>query len=493
MLFRISILLNGDHQGYANSEGYISLDYPIFESGANAAEIASCLNDHARSINGPLRYKVERFEAKQDSDSDSEWHKRENERFISGFYEIVPWHQSHWFADCDATKYHFPHMSKERDGMIAYTPDSTHGKADRQLRVRAGRYLNQFYGNSVSNTTIRAFAAECGFSSDLKVSFATTPDEIYEVYQKGPPSCMSHRDSQYDSEVHPVRVYGAGDLAIAYLEHEEKISARVLCWPSAKQMCRIYGDGGAYENKLRELLEIDGYTFDDLSGAKILKIESGSGYVLPYLDGCKYASVEGDFLVLGTSGDFYGNNTNGLSYEGDQCDGCGEHYNAEDSGGRLDDVDRNYCSECFIEYARLCEGCSEYYHQDNTTYVEDEYFCESCFADKCTNCEECDKIVLQDDATTVGYGTKTVCSGCLSANYTCCDVCSEHIENDRVEHHENLLSQICEDCFAQDYATCAECNDAVKKDDTNSDGKCEDCTESHHTKDTEQLELGLAS
>jgi hypothetical protein len=114
---------------------------------------------------------------------------------------------------------------------------------------------------------------------------------------------MCHPADNYDSSCHPVRVYGAGDLAIAYLEPEKgHVTARALCWPARKIFGRVYGDDG----KLIPMLESAGFSAIDrhsktsFNGAKLLRIEDDYGFVCPYLDDPNYGvEDDGDFLRIG--------------------------------------------------------------------------------------------------------------------------------------------------------------------------------------------------
>src|SRR5690606_7560176 len=111
---------------------------------------------------------------------------------------------------------------------------------------------------------------------------AATPDDIENVYLKGPNSCMSHDLSEFSSPEHPTRVYGDSDLQVAYIVNSSgNISARVLVWPEKKLYGRIYGD----EDRMSDMLEEAGYERGDLDGARIRRIPiRDRQYVMPYLD-----------------------------------------------------------------------------------------------------------------------------------------------------------------------------------------------------------------
>ena len=104
--------------------------------------------------------------------------------------------------------------------------------------------------------------------------------EIERVYLEGPTSCMSYEagDEDIRESIHPVRVYGAGDLAVAYMRNARgKINARTICRPEKKVYGRLYGASG----RLREALEAQGFKRgrgEDFVGSKFLIEPSLGGF-----------------------------------------------------------------------------------------------------------------------------------------------------------------------------------------------------------------------
>ena len=192
---------------------------------------------------------------------DDTWKARELARFASGQYTRLPWSELSWYGDAlrsrPALHDHFAHLSIENDAMIAYTVDADKGIADRQTRVKPGRYLAAFFSDFLSANEIRdiATAFDDQYGDKLALQFAETADDIEDVYTRGPSSCMSHSAGDYDSDCHPVRVYAAGDLQVAYIERNEEVTARAIVWPAKMVHSRIYGD----ETRLSSLLSSAGY------------------------------------------------------------------------------------------------------------------------------------------------------------------------------------------------------------------------------------------
>jgi hypothetical protein len=100
---------------------------------------------------------------------------------------------------------------------------------------------------------------------------------------------MDGDDEKWEDGEHPARIYGAGDLQLAYIETDHVIVARCLVWPEKLLMSRCYGDKTLMDSELKKL----GYvTFDmggpkyGFRGARLLKQKNSDGYdLMPYIDG----------------------------------------------------------------------------------------------------------------------------------------------------------------------------------------------------------------
>lgn len=207
------------------------------------------------------------------------WHEREWERFSTGEYDIVPW-SAEWWATVPMARHHFPHLV---DGKVAFTSSNSRGRADVKTLMRPGKYLRRFYSSLLSEAQIQEWAEGVKILG-TEVKFATTPEEITQVYTKGPDSCMSGEFKKMP--IHPAAVYGAGDLAIAYMEFGGKIVARVLCWPEKK----VYASPDATYGK--EYIEImlhklgyhpSGKEGVEFRGARLLAVPLGMTVVVPDL------------------------------------------------------------------------------------------------------------------------------------------------------------------------------------------------------------------
>jgi hypothetical protein len=395
-----------------------------FASGAEAGKVAAGLNSIARLNNLAFRYRVIGLKSPA---SNEDWKTRETQRFVSGTYNPVPWSGEPW-----ANPDHFAHVSKNNPAKLAFTPSAEFGLADRQLRMRPGRYLTKYFSSVLTPDEIKTWCSKYTAQNGATVlRFATTPDEIQAVYENGPNSCMAHKAADFESPEHPTRVYGAGDLAIAWVlgadgtdctegtdETETSaafphVAARALCWPAKKIYGRIYGD----ETLLTQLFDEAGFTesYDswDWNGARLFRIETTSGdLVAPYLDdpNCN-VTARGKFLILDDSGEIQCRNTSGVAEQGEicahcedrttgdtftvdgetWCDYCYENHSFycedcnESCGGEPelhDHAGNAICTSCASSYAQ-CESCNEWHHSDDLTYSEADHadYCQTCADD----------------------------------------------------------------------------------------------------------------
>lgn len=381
----------------------------VFASANEAAVMANVLTQMGR--------KFQPRPVKMEGDA---WKTREVERLFSGEYEPLPWdglrpqdflglnrfrHEWTISMRVKEAEFHYPHMSGKVKGNIAFTENADRGAHDVQTTMKPGKYLKKFYP-SIGEENIRRYANEIIAKYGTCVfALAQTPDEIVQVYLNGPTSCMTLSAGSYSTNgVHPVRAYGAGDLAVAYLmvqpnkgqdeENDEPatdfigpICSRALVWPEMKLHGRIYGDTQKMVHFLRE----NGYTESegwDFSGARLLHIPvpRRSGWVVcPYIDGdqrmLRYDKTR-DVLVLDENGYINGETTTGCAelhstpeYTCSECGDCltddpngpdGYRVMARPHGTRL-----RLCEYCVGDNLFYCEySRQEFFDTDNETTVD---------------------------------------------------------------------------------------------------------------------------
>jgi len=278
------------------------------------------------------------------------WRAREQHKFHSTYTHPI-WYTQDWWNTPPAQKIrrdHYVHVSLSNPKLLAYTENPSKGQRDIQTPISPGRYLKKFFGHLLDDKTI-AKLAQWQVTGTLSTNytneqiyvlrFAQTPDEIEWVYEYGPDSCMSGPASGFASPVHPARVYGAGDLAIAYLQlksdEDAKPIARALVRPPQGSAPGYYGrvyptphrwqaDGFASLEEsqtaqlaLEQRLVAQGYKSlldhrSGFNGAKLLRIEGDSDreIVCPFLDHGKI-NLHSDYLEIYRNGKYSANQTSG--------------------------------------------------------------------------------------------------------------------------------------------------------------------------------------
>lgn len=371
----------------------------IYETGADAAKAARELSQYGA-----------KFQPRPIAD-DGAWKEREQARFDDGTYETLP----EWFPDRPD---HYVHhcLGGDRGKQIAYTESALKGVADRQTRIRVGAYLAKHFPDMSESDRCelsRKFLSEFDAGA---VKFARTPDEIEHVYTNGPSSCMAYSARQYSSSIHPTRVYGAGDLAIAYLaDSDGYATARTVCWPAKKRWVRCYGDEWRLESALREL----GYSPGSLEGARLLAIEEdGGGFVAPYLDGYHGSPTDveynGEYLIIGGSIDCQ--TTNGIIDGEDRysCDRCGERVD-EDDTIYVEGAGETWCSHCAESHSFVCAETNECYPNRYRVTLEDgREVCRSWFDTHGSTCEGCNEH-FADDQMSVDHSD--YCESCAIEHF----------------------------------------------------------------------------
>jgi hypothetical protein len=245
------------------------------------------------------------------------------------------------------------HDAKEpryHDGKIVFIDER-----DRKVEMRPGRYL-------AANVPALTPKEVEGYVQWLKdgtrpmgllegqVCFAMTPDEIERVYDDGPASCMRGESC--------VRIYGAGDLAIAYFVHNEEITARTLCWPEKKIYTTFYG---AHEDELQARLIAEGFASHrvrSMDGARLLK----DGDTMPYLDVIRVTDC-GDHWIVDRNGQTNGN-THGTMYREAEytCEECEE--DCDDTYTVYAPREQEWCRHCYNNNTFFCEGTQRTYSCD---------------------------------------------------------------------------------------------------------------------------------
>lgn len=337
----------------------------------------------------------------------SAWRKREKHRFETGRYSPLPKIGIAYQAIPD----HFAHVALSNGAMIAYTQTPEKGERDIQTLMRPGRYFTRYYSGVLSPDEINELAKTIDNSMTLR--FAATGEEIIEVYQNGPRSCMRYPNvhhSWYYGHIHPCSVYGdESDLILAYLGNGEpgqsgfRATARALIDKRNHSYVRVYGD----ETRMRDCLAEAGFkrvgTFES---ARIKRIEDdhGNGYIMPYIDGeADYCRFDGNMFVIGEYGEIRAQSICGTTEEEDRnfCE-YHEEYTNEDLV-YIRNLNQYWSQSAADCHAFYCHGYGDHFSDDECAYeIDGETYSESYCSNNFNWCEyneeyvSCDLVEVTD-------------------------------------------------------------------------------------------------
>lgn len=363
--------------------------------------------------------------------------------YLGAFY-IIPPDDSVPFA---------VHKSISNPGMIAFYESVAKAEAQRETITKVGRFLTRFRPE-LSQDEIRKLAEQYQAEQGQNVlTFATTEEEIEEVYVNGPHSCMAGSALKFDSSIHPTRVYAAGDLAIAHIGTD----SRVLCWPKKKIYGRIYGNTESQRNILKSALNDIGYSYEPhkFYGAKLLLVEDEGSHVMPYLDDALEVEERDGYFVIVRNG-IAADSQSGLLCT-KECSCCGHNIGNSDEYGDL-------CESCYGERS-YCSSCEELTRHDDITYLEgpDLILCSHCLSSNYTRCESCEEYVEDEEITEVISGTnktESYCSGCVSDHAIPCATCDEYVLNDIALRADCGELFCCTKCKEEHDPSCLDCKES---------------------------------
>ena len=244
----------------------------------------------------------------------------------------------------------FPHVSKSNPGMVSFTPSARHGREDRQIVMKIGKFLNRYTDlNPVQvKDAANEFMAKYG-SLELNLASGAEIEDIYLWEHVGFTSCMDS-DHSFPGEHHPACVYDSPDIKLAYLgdKKNQKLYARALINVKSKEFSVVYGN-----EQLEDLLINKGYKSGDLLGCRLKKVRVyeaySTEYYMPYIDGESGIADDGDWWRVSDICDFYADDTSGVTHtDTAECSHCCASFNSESlteaASGEL------LCEYCIGEY-----------------------------------------------------------------------------------------------------------------------------------------------
>jgi len=315
---------------------------------------------------------------------------------------------------------------------VEYFATQNHFESQRTTKQKIGRYLTANYKDwsqgkrdEIANYMKKYIPAEIQFTKDGA--------ESVQVYLDGPDSCMSHDTDEYASyPKHPCIVYDItkGDLCVAYMKKEGRITARAIVWPDKKLYGRIYGDCSQFAPAIKKMGYTGAYRKDDISfvGAKLPYIPHCEGFVFPYFDGMTNVSVLANqkHVVLHNKWD---------KSDIPNLVTCETHTPDSQTGVTPEyEDDRPYCE--------FCEG-----NADEVSYVESsqQYVCDYCLENHFSTCDQCGEIHLDSDSHRGEHGEVYCSVDCYSENYTVCEQCDDEIGITETKEYDN--ETLCKDCY----------------------------------------------
>jgi len=366
------------------------------------------------------------------------WRERERERFTNGTYRALPVLPEMTALGLAYPESHYLHLSvtETESDTVAYTASESHGEADRQTRIKFGRYLKKTFPQLTDQqiqSCVVALRAALNFAeraSEYSLHFATDTEMLNEIFEtpmcpcdSTTTSCMHGKFRHWEHR--PYHVYaGSPDVAVAYLR-DGSIVARTVVSVKHKQFIRLYAVEGAESHclMLKGLLAEQGYKAGSLVGNRLSMLPKRDGeHVLPYLDGGVCSVCEDDgFWLVDPDGEYAGDRVDGYATaDADRCDGC---------GCASDSCECYYCECCEERYADGCDRCL------NCEYCEG---CREHGSCDCNYCSSCDCLV----SPRYGWQSRCTCERCAE--------CGELVS-------EDCSCETCEDC-GELLASC-ECED----------------------------------
>lgn len=376
----------------------------------------------------PKRYKNNsRFELV--TRCDDSWASRERYRLEDHEYIKPVWHNEGWYKRREYVTNAYCHIKKKEDQrLVYYTENEAKGYKDIQAPIKPGAFLKKFYADVLDESEIKYWAEKHkeAYGTAPELYWARTPEEIEKVYSMDCSfqSCMQGPKTLWPDGIgHPARIYGAGDLAVAWVGTPGRLIARALVWekkdkegkvkPDSK-VGRVYGDATKLRMALKDygiMTFSDNYSFDFMTGARVQKIELPNilnekgiidhrrealkeGYpdfknstdsnildiVCPYIDGdytaLKPNPKDKDTLLICATSDteaiWVSENQEGFAWAPLRCPCCNGLMNQSeavqidiDEKGKL--VTGQYCMDCYSSVGFYCEHTGKYFLKSRFT------------------------------------------------------------------------------------------------------------------------------
>lgn len=347
------------------------------------------------------------------------------EKFDSGEWQQVPWHNESWFQESPYADLHMLHISENNPANVAFCENYDKFQRNLYTSVKPGRYLTRFFGDVLSEGDIRRWAEKCASRAlPAELHFIAHDDKQgwIGVYRDGPASCMSQQKC-----VH-VYAHAHSVLRLAFLQQGASITARCIVREDTdpKQYIRVYPNTDSAENqmwhsRLKDMLEDRGYVHGNMQGVLLDVEEDGDEYTVPYIDSgntsrsrcCVALFIKNgmEFLRIGSDGTEACSTSGTMTlYEGEECSECGDHY-PDDEIHYVDLVEQHVCNNCienhFTNAITNGRGHTELVRNDDAIYCasDGDYYTEDG-AYRCGihQCEVTGDFYTEDDLVATSRG-----------------------------------------------------------------------------------------
>lgn len=381
-----------DHDGYFSGT-YAPLGCTLTNCRYSIDEVAAKLESYygltsiiVNRLESWRRYYIPHSSGEYGIEHATIWQVIERQRFESKQYKPVPALDS-LPVGLQYPVEHYLHLSiadNEQD-FVAYTPTEEYGKADRQVRLRFGKYLRKAFPE-LSDATIQTAVTELRaklLRSIETLHFTTERDTINDIFETELSACGSDSKScmhgKWDGDsIRPYHVYAdSPDVALAYVTRDNEIIARSVVSTKNKAWIRPYALEGDETicAMLTDMLKAQGYTHGDLAGNRLTKLKDDYP-MLPYLDGdAKGINDIGKYwMVVDSDGEYTAESTSGTAECNTPC--CERCENPED------ECECTYCECCYESFRSRCQSCSICEECDRC------YSHDRCRCDRCSVCNE---------------------------------------------------------------------------------------------------------
>lgn len=110
----------------------------------------------------------------------------------------------------------------------------------------------------------------------------------------------------------------------------------------------------------------------------------------------------------------------------------------------------DFCESCYKEKYTTCDRCSEVTERDESQYIEsiEQVYCDNCRDNHLFQCEGCDDYFDNDEYYSVG--DDRLCQNCYENDAFLCNGCEDSYYDTNTNYCENCDTDFCEDCYSDE-------------------------------------------